>query len=121
MQGRIVVETDGRVSIVSLHGEHDFSTRPRLEALVAALLEQSTGVVVDLAETEFLNVPILGSLKRAAAVASSGQKGFAVALPADAAWSVRRLFEVTQAEDMFQVAASVEDAVAAIERAAGEG
>jgi anti-anti-sigma factor len=119
-QGRIVVETDGQVSVVSLHGEHDFSSRPRLEALVATLLEQSPGVVVDLGEAEFLNVPVLGALRRAADLAAKEDKGFAVSLPAAGSWSVRRLFEVTAAHELFPVVDSVEDGVALVEQTVGD-
>ena len=119
-QGRIVVETDGQVSVVSLHGEHDFSSRPRLEALVATLLEQSRGVVIDLGEAEFLNVPVLGALRRAADLAVEEHKGFAVSLPASGSWSVRRLFEVTAAHDLFPVVESVDEGVALVEQTAGD-
>jgi anti-anti-sigma factor len=119
-QGRIVVETDGQVSVVSLHGEHDFSSRPRLEALVATLLEQSRGVVIDLSEVEFLNVPVLGALRRAADLAVKEHKGFAVSLPAEGSWSVRRLFEVTTAHDLFPVVDSVDEGVALVEQTAGD-
>jgi hypothetical protein len=77
-------------------------------------------VVIDLSEAEFLNVPVLGALRRAADLAVKEQKGFAVSLPAGGSWSVRRLFEVTTAHDLFPVVDSVDEGVALVEQTAGD-
>jgi anti-anti-sigma factor len=114
--GRIVVEAGGPVSVVSLHGEHDHSTRARLESLVTALLDDSdaTAVVVDLSETDFMNVPVLGALKRAHSHADDRGKRLIVVLPETGRAIVRRLFEVTEAHSMFDVSPSLEAALEAI-------
>jgi anti-anti-sigma factor len=114
--GRIFVESGGPVSVVSLRGEHDHSTRPRLESLVPALLEdaEATAVVVDLSETEFVNVPVLGALRRAHDAARDRDKRLVVVLPETGAAIVRRLFEVTESHTFLDVEASLEDALQAI-------
>jgi anti-anti-sigma factor len=104
------------VSVVSLRGQHDQATRPRLESLVTALLEdaEATAVVVDLSETDFVNVPVLGALRRAHAAANDRDKRLVVVLPQTGASIVRRLFEVTEAHTFFEVEASLDDALEAI-------
>jgi anti-anti-sigma factor len=114
--GRIFVESGGPVSVVSLRGQHDQATRPRLESLVTALLEdaEATAVVVDLSATDFVNVPVLGALRRAHAAAIDRDKRLVVVLPQTGASIVRRLFEVTEAHTFFEVEASLDDALEAI-------
>lgn len=118
--GRILVEAGGPVSVVSLLGEHDHATRPRLESLVTALLEdrEASAVVVDLSDAEFVNVPILGALKRAHAAAGDRGKRLVVVLPETGASIVRRLFDVTEAHTFFDLSTSLEDALQALSESA---
>jgi anti-anti-sigma factor len=115
MSGTIRIETreDG-VGLVALGGEHDHSTLAPLEALIATLMGEGYAVVVDLGEAAFLNVPVLGVLKRSSEAAERDERRFRVVLPETSASIVRRLFEVSGVAEVLPMSGSRDEALEAL-------
>jgi anti-anti-sigma factor len=112
-EGRIVVETGGPISVVTLRGEHDDVSKSQLEGLVETLLEDGStrAVIVDLSDTDFVNLPVIGALARATNRAASQQKHLVVVLPDTAKAIVRRLFDLIEVDRLVQVVPTMQDAV----------
>lgn len=111
--GRIVVEAGGPVSVVALRGEHDDVSKSQLEGLVETLLEDRStrAVIIDLSDTDFVNLPVIGALARATNHAASQQKHLVVVLPDTAKVIVRRLFDLIEVDRLVQVVPTMQDAV----------
>ena len=62
--GHIGVEAEGEIVVLVLHGEHDLSTAPDVRAAVDEAVSSGRDVIVDLAQTEFIDSSILGVLVR---------------------------------------------------------
>ena len=60
--GGMVVEERETTWILSLHGEHDLSTRTPLIHAIDAALAHAAKVVIDLSQTVFLDSSIIGVL-----------------------------------------------------------
>jgi anti-anti-sigma factor len=58
-RGTLAVEQAGAVSVVSLLGEHDMHGAEELAATVATLADAGRGVVVSLADTDFVDSAIV--------------------------------------------------------------
>jgi anti-sigma B factor antagonist len=107
----------GGVKLLTVHGEHDLYTAPRLRQQLDALLDSRTSVVVDLTGATFVDSSILGALLNARQRAIEGRCGFAVCLQSGTEPSVRRIFEMTGLVETLPVLDTVEEA----ERAAVAG
>ena len=91
--GELVVERSEQACVVALRGEHDLSTAPALDAELAAVFAERKAVVVDLAETTFIDSSIAGALMRAWEAAQSREAG-AVVLCAPGGSPPRRLLDM---------------------------
>ena len=118
--GQIFVRTGGPVSVVALHGEHDHVSKSQLERLVETLLdaESARAVIVDLSDTDFVNLPVVGALTRATERAGR-DKQVVVVLPEAGTPIVRRLFDVIEANRLLHMVPSMEDALAAVRQEPG--
>jgi anti-sigma B factor antagonist len=89
--------TDSRagLKLLTVHGEHDLYTAPRLRQQLDALIDSHTNVVVDLTDATFVDSSILGALLNARQRAIEERCGFAVCLRSETEPSVRRIFEMT--------------------------
>ena len=115
MDLRMEVSDGDGVPVVSVHGEVDVSTAPRLrQELIEIATSGSTRVVVDLEPVEFLDSTGLGVLV-------SGLKRFRT-LGGDLLLvctqpRVMKVFEITGLTEVFSMHATVDEAVAAAKAA----
>jgi anti-anti-sigma factor len=118
--GQIHIRTGGPVNVVALQGEHDHVSKSQLERIVETLLDDplARAVIFDLSNTDFVNLPVLGTLTRATERAGR-DKHVIVVLPEVGSPIVRRLFDVTDAEKRLHVVPTMEDAVAAARQEPG--
>jgi anti-anti-sigma factor len=102
------------VAIVAVRGEHEAFSAPRLAGELEALLGEGLAVVVDLSDADFLDSTVVSVLLRARWDAR--QRGSKLALVVDdsTGWAVRRLFEVTGLDDIFDITRDRETAVATV-------
>jgi anti-anti-sigma regulatory factor len=96
-------------------GEYDHVSKSQLEGIVETLLDDAStrAVVIDLSDTDFVNLPVVDALARATECASARQKHFIVVLPQAAGPVVRRLFDLIEADTLLRVVPSMQDALEA--------
>ncbi|MEU9396642.1 STAS domain-containing protein [Streptomyces sp. NPDC048324] len=105
-----VREGEQDVTVVSVHGDVDIDSAPRLaEALDDARRASSARTVVDLSATEFADSAILHVLLEAQQAHLAGGRPLVVAGPLHE--SIERLFEVTGTARFFVLAPDVRSAV----------
>jgi anti-sigma B factor antagonist len=111
--GELAVErTDAGVAVLSISGEHDLSTASELRRRLEALLDEGTGVIVDLSAATFIDSSILGVILDGKRRAAAANVGYAV-LHAEGADAVGRVLEVTGLRAELPVYAQRETATAA--------
>jgi anti-sigma B factor antagonist len=88
-------QRDPPVGVVALSGEHDAFSATRLENELAVLLDDGTGVVVDLRDTSFIDSQLLSALLSARHQAEVANLGFTLVLSNDAYTQVHRLLDLT--------------------------
>jgi anti-anti-sigma factor len=102
-------ELDSRTSVISVEGELDLSTAPRLKwMLIDSLQAGQNELVVDLSQTSFMDSTALGVL---VAVNRSLDSGTALAIVCPNA-TVLRIFELSGMDGVFAIFARLEDALA---------
>ncbi len=109
----LAVERTSRdgVDLLSVEGELDIATAPRLiAALNEAIADAARSVVVDLSSVAFMDSTGLALLINAHRRLSRRSKGFAVVCPAG---SLRRVFELTDMVEMLRVCGDRESAARA--------
>ena len=93
--GELALErTDAGLAVLTINGEHDLSTAPELRRRLEALLEERTGVIVDLSGATFIDSSILGAILEGKRRAGEASIGYAV-LHANGTDAVDRVLEVT--------------------------
>ncbi len=80
-------------AVVVLTGDHDISQAKELDALLAALLDETELLVVDLSEAQFIDSSVINTLVRTKNAASEAQTTFRVQLGSEAI--VERTLEVS--------------------------
>jgi anti-anti-sigma factor len=106
--GIVVTHDPPGVAVVSLAGEHDQYTAPKLSATLADLLAEGSRIVVDLRRAEFLDSTTAGALLVADQRATAGGSRLVVVLTDDSPGPVRRLFETARLGTILTVAPSFE-------------
>jgi anti-anti-sigma factor len=99
------------ISVVALHGEHDLSTVGDVEGRIDTALDDSSGLVVDLSDTSFIDSAVLRLLITTQARAVERGVGFAVAVPDSSAHGVHRLLDLTGLADRLRTAPSRQGAI----------
>jgi anti-sigma B factor antagonist len=94
-----IESSSGDVSTVSLAGELDLSTIPRMEVPLLEQLEQRPAVLVDLSELEFIDSSGIGVLIRAFQGANGTPTGLLIA----AGSAVDRTFRIAGISDALPV------------------
>jgi anti-sigma B factor antagonist len=103
-------ERDGS-TLVSLRGEIDVYTAPRLRQAIVDLVEGgSKSIVVDLQAVDFLDSTGLGVLVEALKRVRSEQGDLAIVATQD---KILKIFDITGLNKAFRIHRSVEDAMAA--------
>jgi anti-anti-sigma factor len=93
--------SDGGVELLSVEGEVDIATAPRLiSVLNRAVQEALRSLVVDLSEVDFMDSTGLALLINAHRRLTRRSKGFAVVCPPG---PLRRVFEITDMVEMLHV------------------
>jgi anti-sigma B factor antagonist len=118
--GEIALErTHSGLAVLTISGEHDLSTAPNLRRRLDALLDERTGVVLDLSPATFIDSSILGVILDGKRRAAAAGLGFAV-LQSDGAEPVMRVLDVTGLKAELPVHDGREQAVSAASQGAGE-
>ena len=100
--GAISVErTEPGVAVVSLLGEHDAYSAPKLELELALLQFDRYSVVIDMSEASFIDSAVVSVLLRARENAKEAHRKFAVVLDDTTGSAVRTMFDVTGLRDVF--------------------
>jgi anti-sigma B factor antagonist len=86
--------TEAGLASLTITGEHDLSTAPQLRRRLEELLDEGTGVVLDLSRATFIDSSILGVILDAKRRAAEAKVGYAV-LHTNGADPVDRVLEVT--------------------------
>ena len=113
----VSVSRVGNVRVVSLVGEHDVATAGALRSALIDPEGDEVGIVVDLAEAQFVDSAVVSVLAEGYRAARAAGKGFVCALPEETGIAVRRLFGVARLDTLFAVRPSLQEAI----DAAGEG
>jgi anti-sigma B factor antagonist len=93
--GELALEqTDRGLAVLTISGEHDLSTAPRLRRRLGGLLDEGTPTVIDLSPATFIDSSILGVILDGRRRAAEADIGFAVARSNGSA-AVDRVLEVT--------------------------
>jgi anti-sigma B factor antagonist len=95
--GEIALErTDGGLAVISISGEHDLNTAPKLRSELESLIDSGEPVLVDLSPASFVDSSILGVLVSARAQADDKGTGFAVVhSAAGGGGAVARVLDIT--------------------------
>ena len=109
MEPAFEVTSDGDVAVVRLLGEHDLASATEVRETVISLGADRAGVVVDVAETEFVDVAVLRALLDAEAELKARGSRLVIAL--GTACVVQRLFELTDVR--LSCAGSIDEAAEA--------
>jgi anti-sigma B factor antagonist len=106
---------DPPVGVVTLIGEHDAFSAPRLESELAVLLDEGIGVVVDLRDATFIDSQTLSALLAARHQADEADLGFGLVLLDDRFTQVHRLLDLTGLGSAFAVFPTIEKAAASVQ------
>jgi anti-sigma B factor antagonist len=112
--GLLVDRSEPGVAIVSLAGEHETYTVPKLERELGGLLEARLALVIDLTQATFVDSSVVSVLLRAREDAVERGIPFFLVMDEGTGHSVQTLFEVTGLRRVFPVAASRAEAVGAV-------
>lgn len=102
----------GAAWIVSLHGEHDLTTRPILAGQLRGLAQTGDGLIVDMTHTEFIDSTVIGALARAHDSTSDRDRQFAVVAPVGS--FARKLLDLVSLSEPMGTHDMLADAVASV-------
>ena len=111
---RFRVERGDGVLVLALAGEHDMTSRYRIQGAIDDALAGGLAVVVDLREADFVDSVIAAVLLDARKQAMQADLGFAIVLSESAENGVRRMFELSTLTSVFAVYASPVAAITAV-------
>jgi anti-sigma B factor antagonist len=111
--GELALERkDASLAVVTISGEHDLSTAPKLRRELERLLDEGVAMVVDLSHATFIDSSILGVILDVRRRAAEAKIGFAVAR-SNGSGAVDRVLDVTGLRSELPVHARREEAVTA--------
>jgi anti-anti-sigma factor len=97
-------------AVVTVRGEVDLASAPSLKATLDPLVEPGTGLVVDMSDVTFCDSSGLSVLVQCRELASdSGADPLRLVITRP---SITRVFDVTGLDQVFEIYASLDDAVA---------
>lgn len=102
------------VAVVTLRGEHESFSAPRLAGELERLVGEGLGLVIDLSEADFLDSTIVSIILRARFDARERGSKLRVVVAESTGWAVQRLFEVTGLDNVFDISGDRQAAVAAV-------
>jgi anti-sigma B factor antagonist len=111
--GELALERkEAGLAVVTISGEHDLSTAPKLRRELEGLLNEGIPMVVDLSPATFIDSSILGVILDTRRRAAEAEIGFAVARP-NGSDAVDRVLEVTGLRNELPVHTGREEALTA--------
>jgi anti-sigma B factor antagonist len=111
--GELALERkEAGLAVVTISGEHDLSTAPKLRRELDGLLEEGIATVVDLSSATFIDSSILGVILDTRRRSAEAEIGFAVTRSSGSE-AVDRVLDVTGLRSELPVHARREEAVAA--------
>jgi anti-sigma B factor antagonist len=118
--GELALErTDAGLAVLTISGEHDLSTAPKLRRRLDSLLDEGARTVIDLSPATFIDSSILGVILDGRRRAADREVGFAI-VHSNGADAVDRVLRVTGLRAELPVHARREDAFSAILGSAGK-
>ena len=106
--------SDRGFSVITLTGESDSYTAPRVRSDLATALGGEAPLVVDLSQATFIDSTIVGVLLEGLAEYEKRERPLLLLLPEDAAPEVHRLFELTGLASLLPVVASWDEATSRV-------
>jgi anti-anti-sigma factor len=97
----VEIHAEARIAIVTLRGEHDIATEPRVRAALTLAGEQSR-VLVDLSECTFADSSVIGALIVANTLIAERAGQLEVVIPPEAR-AAQRLAKLTQLEQIVPI------------------
>ncbi len=122
MDGTLQIEHAPGVDVLVLHGEHDLSTRSRLQAQIDAALNAGKGVVVDLSRVEFIDSTVLAAVlhgQRRATPEDDGRGPGLAVVASPGAKFVARMLALVRLDEHVAVHLSRDSAVVSLQRLDG--
>jgi anti-sigma B factor antagonist len=111
--GELALERkEAGLAVVTISGEHDLSTAPKLRRELERLMDEGVATVVDLSPATFIDSSILGVILDTRRRASEARIGFAVA-HSNGSEAVDRVLDVTGLRKELPVHAGQEEALTA--------
>jgi anti-sigma B factor antagonist len=104
-----IEERAGTYSVVSVRGEVDLHTAPKVEYAIERATANKDAVIVDMGNITFIDSTALSMLARAKRSLEEKDVAFRIAEPSGA---VERIFSVTGFRDYFDIFATREEAAA---------
>jgi anti-sigma B factor antagonist len=105
---------DRGFTVVTLTGESDSYTAPRVRSDLATALGAEAPLVVDLSQATFIDSTIVGVLLESLAEYEKRERPLLLLLPEDAAPEVHRLFELTGLASLLPVVGSWDEATSRV-------
>lgn len=102
-------DSHGDVLVVAVAGEQDIYTAPALRERLEQGLTATTGLVVDLSASTFLDSSILGALLEARRQAQEKGLGYVVCLGEKPEPGVQRILEITGLVPVFPVVGPLQE------------
>jgi len=106
--------SDRGFSVITLTGESDSFTAPRVRSDLATALGGEAPLVVDLSQATFIDSTIVGVLLEGLAEYEKRELPLLLLLPDDAAPEVHRLFELTGLASLLPVVGSWDEATSRV-------
>lgn len=110
----IVEAPDHGFSVITLTGESDAYSAPRIRSDLADALSGDSPLMVDLTRATFIDSTVVGVLLEGLADCEKRERPLLLLLPDDAATEVHRLFEITGLAALLPVVRSWDEASARI-------
>ena len=107
---RGVTAPDSGFTVITLAGESDAYTAPRVRSDLATALSDDAPLVVDLTQATFIDSTIVGVLLEGLAECETLERPLLLLLPDDAAPEVHRLFEITGLSSLLPLVRSWDEA-----------
>ena len=109
-----MTDSDHGFTVITLAGESDSYTAPRVRSDLAAALGDEAPLVVDLSQATFIDSTIVGVLLESLAEYEKRERPLLLLLPEDAAPEVHRLFELTGLASLLPVVGSWDEATSRV-------
>ena len=103
--------TEPGVAIVTLEGEHELFSAPKLQRQLDGLIGEGLSLVVDLTQATFLDSSVVAVLLRARERSEETGVPFSIVLDDSTGEPVRRMFEITGLASILPVVGSRADAL----------